>query len=102
MWELLNKNINKDVNLKINNKEIRCKITSCDEFKDGYKWVSFSVYTNKELTPKIYGVNLGTFNSLYSPIDKRTYKGWFSDEVFETLIFIDSTETGVDVVSETT
>jgi len=87
MWSTLQNNIGKDVFLKINNNEIKCKITDCNILADDCKWVSFSAYEKKELTPVLFGYNLGNFNCLFSPKDKRSYKGWFSDEVFDTLRF---------------
>lgn len=88
MWNFLNNNINNDVYLTINKTPTKCKINDCNTTDDGCKWVTFSVYENKELTPSFFGSNLGSFNSLYSPKNKRTYKGWFSDEVFENLKFV--------------
>lgn len=83
-WKLEN-NIGKKVSLNINTNFVIAKIENCEDIK-GEKWVTFSVEPDyRKYTPSLYGFHIGNFNCLYYPVDKRTYKGWFSDEVFRTL-----------------
>lgn len=81
----LENNIGKKVSFNINNNLVFGKITKCDKMK-GEKWVTFSVEPDyRKYTPCFYGIYVGNFNCLYDPVEKRTYKGWYSDEVFRTL-----------------
>jgi len=84
-FENLSDNIGRKVSMTINKNYVVATIKSCDKLGDE-KWVTFSVENEYRLyTPTVYGIHIGNFNCLYEPDTSRMYKGWYSNEVFETV-----------------
>tara|TARA_B100000900_G_scaffold367552_1_gene344131 strand:- start:175 stop:450 length:276 start_codon:yes stop_codon:yes gene_type:complete len=82
-------NIGSKVSFNINNTPVIATIESCNETEDNSKWVTFTLEPEyKDFMPIFWNIPLRSFNSLYYPVEKRTYKGWYSDEVFNSLKLI--------------
>lgn len=84
-WDEIINMVGQDVKFYINGiGEIKANILSAYELANGQKWVSFSPY-NKEFSPSFYGSPLGQFNSVYHPTCDRQIRGFYSNEIFNTL-----------------
>jgi len=84
-WENIQSNIGLDVYIVLNGKRTRAKLESAHELENNKKWATFSVYENREFTPAFFGINIGNFNSMYSPKCLRNLYGFCSEEVFKNI-----------------
>lgn len=87
-WEEIQNYESHDATCIINGTKSRVKITDVNILPDGSRWFSLSFYENHHLTPSIFGHNLGKCNVLYSPEKKRSYRGFRSEEILNTLEII--------------
>ena len=69
---------------------IRLKIVSCREMANGGRWVSFRLLDNKHMSPYQFGTYIGNCNSIFEPSSERHIQGWYSQEIFDTLEFVDN------------
>jgi len=63
---------------------ITIMIENASVSQDGNSWFSYSFIDHKEWSPSLYGTPLNRANCCWT----NMYKGWFSRDIKDTLVFI--------------
>ena len=66
-----------------NNEHIRIRVNKV-EMIGGNLWLSYTFMSHQHLSPKLYGYHLNRANCCLD----NTYRGWFSEEIRNTLQFV--------------